>query len=115
MWYRLSFTAPGLREKGELLALYIEHVCTNLEVYLNGQLVHSGGQMSEPITRNCNHPQLVSLPAALIAPGLNTLDLKVVGHALSHVASQPPRRRPVGAGDRAAVGAGRPSMRGSWR
>ena len=44
--------------------------------------------MSEPITRNCNRPQLVSLPAALIAPGLNALDLKVVGHALPLVASR---------------------------
>jgi signal transduction histidine kinase len=87
VWYRLSFTAPGLREKGELLALYIEHVCTNLRVYLNGQLIHSGGQMSEPISQNCNHPQLVSLPAGLIGPGLNSLDLKVAGHALPRVAS----------------------------
>ena len=87
VWYRVSFSAPGLRESGDLLALYIEHVCTNLEVYLNGQLVHSGGRMSEPITQNCNQPQLVSLPAALIAPGLNALDLKVVGHPLARVAS----------------------------
>jgi len=87
VWYRLSFTAPGLRERGELLALYIEHVCTNLQVYLNGQLIHSGGQMHEPITQNCNHPQLVSLPAGLIDIGLNSLDIKVVGHALSRVAS----------------------------
>jgi signal transduction histidine kinase len=88
VWYRLSFTAPGPRENSDLLALYIEQVCANVEVFLNGQLVHSGGSMSEPITRNCNHPQLVSLPAALVGPGLNTLDLKVAGHALAQVASR---------------------------
>jgi signal transduction histidine kinase len=87
VWYRLHFTAPGPRQRGELLALYIAQVCTNLEVYLNGQLLHSGGRMAEPITRNCNHPQLIPLPAGLIAPGGNTLDLRVVGSALAQVAS----------------------------
>ena len=88
VWYRVSFTAPGLHDSGDLLAVYIEQVCTNLEVYLNGQLLHSGGRMSEPITQNCNHPQLVSLPAALIGTGLNSLDIKVVGHPLEQVASR---------------------------
>ena len=87
VWYRIGFQARGVRESGELLALYIEHVCTNLEVYLNGQLVHSGGRMAEPLTNNCNHPQLATLPAALIRSDLNTLDIKVVGHPLREVAS----------------------------
>jgi signal transduction histidine kinase len=87
VWYRLHFAAPGPRLRGDLLALYIPQVCTNLEVFLNGQLLHSGGRMAEPITRNCNHPQLVPLPAGLIAPGQNTLDLRVVGSALAQVAS----------------------------
>ena len=88
VWYRISFQAVGVRERGDLLALYIEHVCTNLEVYLNGQLVHSGGRMSEPLTHNCNHPQLVGMPAVLIALGLNTLDIKVAGHPLAEVGSR---------------------------
>jgi signal transduction histidine kinase len=87
VWYRLAFTAPGVQDRGELLALFIEHVCSNLQVQLNGQLIHSGGRMRERVTGNCNHPQLVSLPAGLIAPGLNTLDLKVAGLPLQQVAS----------------------------
>ncbi|MEO7850866.1 MAG: ATP-binding protein [Rubrivivax sp.] len=87
VWYRVGFTASGGRDPADLLGLYMDHACSNVEIYLNGQLVHSGGRMTEPVTRNCNHSQLVSLPAAMIAPGANTLDLKVVGHALPRVAS----------------------------
>ena len=88
VWYRIAFQAVGVRERGDLLAIYIEHVCTNLEVYLNGQLVHSGGRMAEPLTHNCNHPQLIALPASMIAPGLNALDIKVAGHPLAEVGSR---------------------------
>ncbi|HOW47930.1 MAG TPA: ATP-binding protein [Rubrivivax sp.] len=87
VWYRAAFNGSDVRADGGLLALYIERACTNVEVFLNGRLVHSGGRMSEPVTRNCHQPQLVNLPAALIEPGINTLDLKVVGQALARVAS----------------------------
>jgi two-component system, NarL family, sensor histidine kinase UhpB len=85
VWYRVGFPAPSISERGDLAGLYIEHVCSNLEVYLNGQQVASGGRMEDPITHNCNHPQLVTLPAALIRPGVNTLDIKVAGYPLSTV------------------------------
>jgi signal transduction histidine kinase len=87
VWYRTGFQAEG-PGSSELLALLIPRVCSNLEVWLNGQLVHSGGRMQPPVTHHCNHPQLVSLPAALLRPGANVLDIKVVGHPLQQVASR---------------------------
>ncbi|MDE1950460.1 MAG: sensor histidine kinase, partial [Burkholderiales bacterium] len=88
VWYRVSFEAFGTPQNGDLAALYVEHVCTNLEVFLNGKLVHSGGRMEEPLTHNCNHPQLVPLPAGLINPGQNLIDIKVVGYRLAQVGSR---------------------------
>jgi signal transduction histidine kinase len=90
VWYRVAFLAaePRGRTGNDLLAVYIERACTNLEVFVNGQLVHSGGRMSGRVTNNCNHPQLVSLPSALIQQGLNTLDIKLVGVPATQVASR---------------------------
>ena len=88
VWYRVEFRTTTEPAPDALLALYIERVCSNFEVLLNGERVHSGGRMSEPLTHNCNHPQLITLPAALLAPGINTLDLKVTGYAATKVASR---------------------------
>ena len=87
VWYRVGFRTATPPARHELMALYIARVCSNLEVFLNGRRIHSGGHMREPLTHNCNHPQLVVLPAALIEPGANTLDLRVVGYPATHVAS----------------------------
>ncbi len=86
VWYRAHFDRPPGVSDDELLALYIERVCTNLEVHLNGRRIYSGGRMQEPLTRNCYRPQLVSLPAALLNPLGNVLDIQVRGSALTHVA-----------------------------
>ena len=88
VWYRASFDRPAGADPHELMALYIERACSNVEVYLNGQRVFSGGRMSEPVTRNCHYPQLASLPAALLQDRGNMIELQVQGHALQRMASR---------------------------
>lgn len=89
VWYRLRFDAPEAAGSPEhLLAAYIERVCSNAEVQLNGFIVHSGGRMTEPLTRNCAYPQLVTLPAGLLKAEGNTLDIKVQGYPVQKVSSR---------------------------
>jgi signal transduction histidine kinase len=88
VWYRTGFDRPAGVDSHELMALYVERACSNLEVYLNGERVFAGGRMSEPVTRNCYYPQLVTLPAALLQDRGNLIDLQVQGHSLPRVASR---------------------------
>jgi two-component system sensor histidine kinase UhpB len=88
VWYRVTFDSPANVARGELLALYVERVCSTFEVLLNGHRIHSSGRMVEPLSRNCYHPQLVTLPAAIMKSQGNTLDLHVVGSALQRVAAR---------------------------
>jgi two-component system, NarL family, sensor histidine kinase UhpB len=86
LWYRLHVTPPDADDG--LRALYIPRLCTNFEVQLNGHPIYSGGRMQPPLTHNCNHPQLVQLPAALLHAGSNVLDIKLVGQPLARVGSR---------------------------
>jgi len=88
VWYRMSFDAEAVRASGELLALYIERACSAVAVRLNGKLVHLSGRLTEPVSRNCQRPQLVALPVAWMQPRNNVLDLKVMGFPLREVASR---------------------------
>ena len=108
VWYRLSFTAPGLRETGRAAGA-VHRAC----LHQPGGLPERPADPQRRADERADHAATATTRSwsacrpALIGPGLNSLDLKVVGHALPRVASTPPRRRAVGAGDRAAVGAGR--------
>jgi len=88
VWYRVTFDAEALRASGELLALYIERACSAVAIRLNGKLVHLSGRLTEPVSRNCQRPQLVSLPIAWMQPRNNQLDLKLMGYPLRQVASR---------------------------
>jgi two-component system sensor histidine kinase UhpB len=88
VWYRVRFDAPAARDSGDLHGLYIERVCSNVDIWLNGTRVYAVGRMVEPVTSQCQHPQLIALPAAIVEPEGNRLDIKLVGHALETVASR---------------------------
>jgi signal transduction histidine kinase len=88
VWYRTHFGLDGGAVPDELLAVYVERACSNLQVHLNGALVFSAGRMQEPVTRNCSRPLLVALPAALLRAQDNVLDFRVYGHPLERVASR---------------------------
>ena len=88
VWYHTRFRLDESTGPEDLLALYIERACSNVQVHLNGALIFIGGRMVEPVTRNCARPQLVTLPPALLRAGENIVDLRVVGHPLERVAAR---------------------------
>ena len=88
VWYRAEFLKPPGAQAHDLMALYIERACSNVEVFLNGERIYIGGSLDEPVTRNCAYPQLITLPEALLRPQMNTVELRVQGHALQRVASR---------------------------
>lgn len=93
--YRLALQMPDPplppragEADSRLYGLYVERACSVLAASLNGQVIHSGGRFDEPVSRHCHRPQLVAVPAALLRPGENLLDLRLRGYALAEVSSR---------------------------
>lgn len=75
--YRLRFDNPG----GAALWVYVPRVRTNAEFLLNGAPVWDGGSMTPPLARHANAPFFFELPAALLRPGANELEVRVASGA----------------------------------
>ena len=87
VWYQVQLDSPEWLQTGSVPALYIERVCSNMAVYLNGKVVGAGGSLVEPYSRNCFTPQLVTLPQQLFKAGPNQLLIYVVGYPLRQVSA----------------------------
>jgi two-component system, NarL family, sensor histidine kinase UhpB len=87
-WYRLRFDALGARERDVLLGLAIERACAQVDVWLNGHRLLTSGRDGEGLHADCERPLLIGLPAALLEPRGNAIDLLLAGQALEQVASR---------------------------
>jgi two-component system sensor histidine kinase UhpB len=87
VWYRTAFRLERPPPNDELVSLYVERACSNLQVRLNGYLIFSGGRMVDPVSRHCGRPFMVGLPAGLLRVGENTLELHVRASSSGRVAS----------------------------
>ncbi len=74
-WYRIKLTlnVPPNR----LWGIYLPSVTMNAAVYLNNELLGSGGRFTDPVARNWNRPLYFAIPNGLLSPGDNMLLLHV--------------------------------------
>jgi signal transduction histidine kinase len=83
-WYRVQFNlvAP---DTGPLLGLYIERACAHLDVRVNDMPVYTDARAWGQ-QRGCHLGVLLPLPAALLRPGANHVDLHLDGQPIERVA-----------------------------
>lgn len=83
-WYHFEFDDAGW----SFPSIYTERACTNVEVWINGERIGSGGSMVEPITRTCYAAHVYRFQRSVLKPRGNRLDLRVVGYPQNAVASR---------------------------
>ena len=62
-WYRTSVKIPV---DVSTLALYVPRLSMNIGVFIDGQSIGTGGQFTEPISRNHGRPMIFYLPEAVV-------------------------------------------------
>lgn len=74
-WYfsTITLNVPPNR----LWGIYVPTLTMNAEVYLNGELLGSGGSFEPPISRNWNRPLYFAIPNGMLKPGINELKIYV--------------------------------------
>ncbi len=75
IWYqgKIELNVPPNR----LWAILIPALKMNAAVFLNGELLGSGGRFSDPVARNWMTPLMFSIPNGLLRPGDNTIHVRV--------------------------------------
>jgi signal transduction histidine kinase len=92
-WYRFSFTLD--HSPSDLWAVYLPRLSVNAQVFINGQLVGSGGRFIEPISHNSYRPLFFSFPGPLLHAGENQIALNLLGFAQEESGLSPFQIGPV--------------------
>ena len=74
-WYRHRFELKV--PPNRLWGIYLPTVHHNAAVYLNGELLGSGGSFNDPVTRNWNRPLYFTIPNGLLQPDANKLEIRL--------------------------------------
>ena len=74
-WFELPFQLAAVPEEG--LALYAATLNRSGRVFVNGRQVREIGSMVYPLPLNWNRSQYVVIPAAMLRPGANELEIQV--------------------------------------
>lgn len=84
VWYRLEFDADSVPLDAQL-GLSLARVCSGYQLVLNGMKLRGSGGMPGLSGTPCYAAQVVEIPAGLLRPQDNMLDIQVVGYALHRV------------------------------
>jgi signal transduction histidine kinase len=77
-WYRIKITLDD--KPAARIGLFLRRLNMNAELYLNGSLIQSGGQFSEPVARNWNYPMYAEPPRALWRAGDNWIHIRHISY-----------------------------------